>query len=105
MHPVEYVEHILLALYHQWRPLLFIVLPMVLVAYNHLPDPVEIFGCIISKFFDKETSDKSWSWAAFEAKVERDRRKQDAGPRPMTRSKARILYAMFGHERVPYKQA
>mmetsp|Transcript_9946 Transcript_9946/g.26332 ORF Transcript_9946/g.26332 Transcript_9946/m.26332 type:complete len:103 (-) Transcript_9946:183-491(-) len=91
------------ALAHQWKPLVFIVLPLAAVAYNFLPDPLEIIGCTRSKFFEKgNAQQRSWSWAAFEAAVERDRRLPDKR-RPMTLPKARVLYWLFGSERVPLK--
>eukprot|EP00927_Polykrikos_kofoidii_P064821 TRINITY_DN6049_c0_g1_i2.p1 TRINITY_DN6049_c0_g1~~TRINITY_DN6049_c0_g1_i2.p1 ORF type:complete len:108 (+),score=18.00 TRINITY_DN6049_c0_g1_i2:63-386(+) len=100
------MQALLMHLLEQWQPMLFIVLPLAGVAYNHLPDPFEIVACFMSKYFDKTTTaPKCWSWAHFEAEIEKDEKQPARSKRPMTRSKAYVLYAIFGHERVPYKGA
>eukprot|EP00929_Paragymnodinium_shiwhaense_P092798 TRINITY_DN52791_c0_g1_i1.p1 TRINITY_DN52791_c0_g1~~TRINITY_DN52791_c0_g1_i1.p1 ORF type:complete len:112 (-),score=11.15 TRINITY_DN52791_c0_g1_i1:76-411(-) len=110
MGPVELVN----ALLHQWHALVFLVLPLYLMAYNHVPDPIELTGCFISRFWpdtvklpDGTIRQKSWSWESFKAAIARDKCAIAAGKtvnRPMTESKAQIIYALFGHERIPFKQ-
>eukprot|EP00929_Paragymnodinium_shiwhaense_P092799 TRINITY_DN52791_c0_g1_i2.p1 TRINITY_DN52791_c0_g1~~TRINITY_DN52791_c0_g1_i2.p1 ORF type:complete len:129 (-),score=13.07 TRINITY_DN52791_c0_g1_i2:76-462(-) len=127
MGPVELVN----ALLHQWHALVFLVLPLYLMAYNHVPDPIELTGCFISRFWPDTVKlpdgsrrravqrlpssmepcgtirQKSWSWESFKAAIARDKCAIAAGKtvnRPMTESKAQIIYALFGHERIPFKQ-
>mmetsp|Transcript_55899 Transcript_55899/g.120947 ORF Transcript_55899/g.120947 Transcript_55899/m.120947 type:complete len:111 (-) Transcript_55899:66-398(-) len=104
------ILHIVEVLVHQWKAIVFLVLPLSAMAYNFLPDPLELLGCCVSKYSGRGIAEGEsslcWSWDAFEAAVKRDDRRLAGGEhvgRPMTKWKARVLYTLFGHERVPFR--
>merc|ERR1719436_1224076 len=123
---LEKLRHHFNVLHAQWKPFVFLVIPLALMVHNFIPDPLEIYGTFMQRYYGRHAPGEkpvtNWSWKTFEAAVERDRRvaaryeaaksggqldpqdpSMQPSKRPMTPSKARVLYWMFGSEKATGK--